>query len=404
METDTGIATGDAADTGTIVDDADESIVIDGGDNNAAIQDRMAGDDTPWFSHSTGKVVTPNGDIVLDDHDRPFTSMDAFNRWQATKTADSAKTEKKSVAQQPQQKPMSTSFDSYVSDNGNLTPEKIQELSNAGSDYVYKDELIPSLDPTIASAPVQPPVDPVERVKAERANIEAVAIKPLQEIHASLLAQGFDAATVDQFLAPIMQRQQSLVEAHYQSSYERALEERMEGKYGSKLSKIDEDKMMAASEANMEKLAQKYYPKGGKDALFSLISGHEETNANGKKTFVRGPSSRVLDLITSVALDGKKFRSEQERTAAYANIFRKMTADPAKAQALIDLAHNYWLGKKSAEISRLAYGKGKLSAQQQQQRAQKTIKTKPATYTPDASGDEDTKSMPSMLKTALGIR
>ena len=403
---DTQDTTGSGADSATqVIDDA--SVDSGNGDNNAAIQDRMASDASPWYSPSEGKVVTVNGDVIIDPKTKqPFTSMEAFERWQSKQSAPTSATQKTTQGNQQQQPPLSTSFDSYITGGKPLTPEELQELSKPNSDYKYNDDLIPALDPNAAAQQEQAPIDPVERVRAERKNIEAVAVQPIREIRDALIKQGGDPALVDQLLAPVMQKQNELVDSHFNSAYEKALEERLDGKYGSRLSRIDEEKLQNASETNIEALARKYYPKGGKDALFALINGHYEApGADGKKPFVRGPSSQVIDLITSVAMDGKKFKTEQERNAAYANTFRRLTADPVKARVLIDIAHNYWLGKKSSEAFKLAFNKGKESATIQQQRIKKTIKTQPASYQPPATGDDDgTRKSPFLSTVMDGIR
>jgi hypothetical protein len=389
---DTDVNPGSGADTATqTVDNGGAgNATPDNGDNNAAIQQRMA-DDSPWYSPSEGKVVTVNGDVIVNPKTKqPFTSIEDFNRWDAANKAAITAKPKTEQGSQQQKQPMSTSFDALMTGGEQLTPERLQEFSKAGSDYKYNDGLIPALDPNIPDATKdQAIVDPVERVKSERKNIETVAVQPIREIRDLLIKQGADIAAVDELLAPIMQKQAALVESHYTAAYEKALEERLDGKYGSRLSKIDEEKLNNASEANIDALARKYYPKGGKDALFSLINGHYEQGADGKRSFVRGPAAQVIDLLTSIAVDGKKFKTEQERSAAYANTFRRLTADPAKAGALVDIAHNYWLGKKSSEALSMVYKKGKESAQIQNLRAQRTFKTPPASYTPPKTDDED---------------
>lgn len=390
--------------SGSGAESATEVINSDNGDTNAAIQDRMATDDNPWYSPSEGKVVTPEGEVVVDEKGNHFASMDAFEKWNAAKTAAStAKPKTEPGAQTKQPEPLSTSFDSHISGGKELTPELLQEMSKAGSDYKYADDLIPKLDPTLATQQEQQVVDPVERVKAERKNIEAVAIQPILDIRQLLIDQQADPATVDKLLAPIIQKQRAMVDTHYQASYEKALEERMDGKYGSKLSAVDAEKLQNASDANIEAMSRKYYPKGGKDAFYALINGnYGEPGADGKKPFVRGPAAQVIDLLASVALDGKKFKTEQERTSAYANTFRKITADPAKAKALFDIAHNYWLGKNTPNALKMVYNKGKQSAANDQQRVQKTIKTPPASFAPPATDSDD--GMPkkgSMLRTVF---
>jgi hypothetical protein len=359
-------------------------------DNFSQLQDRMAGDD-PWFSDSEGQMVTKNGEVIVDENGQPFPSEVAFKAWQDKQALPA----KPKTDQAVQQKPMSKSFDAFALGDKGLTAQRLYELGKTADSFKYNDDLVPKLDPNAVIAQAEQQIDPVERVKAERQNIEAVAITPFQEIRTALLSKGADPALIDEMLNPILARQQALVNKHYEAQYEKALEQRLDGKYGQKLSKIDDDKLSAASQANVDAIARQYYPEGGKDAFFSLINGHY----NEKNEFVRGPSAIVVDLLTSVANEGKTFKTEQERNTSYSNLFRRLTADPVKAKALFDLAHNYWLGKKSHEAQRLVFERGKQAGLGQQQRVNRTIKTKPATYTQPETVDDSGK--PSMLKTVM---
>jgi hypothetical protein len=370
--------------------------------NNAELQERMGGDNIPWYSPSEGKVVDINGEVIVDpETNKPFKSMDEFERWKATQNVN------KSPAT-PEQKspvtPMSKSFDSYMTPDGKLTPEQLIEISKGGLDYKYADDLVPKVTPLPnGQQPVQPvaPVDPVERVKAERIQLDSITIKPIQEIRDALIKQGGDINLVDQLLAPILQKQTAMVQSHYENEYQKAIEERLDSKYAPRLSQIDEKERNNASIANIEALARKYYPQGGKDALFALVNGYNETGADGKQTFVRGPSALVMDLLESIASDGKNHTTEKARNDSYAETFKKITADPAKARAFVDIAHFYWLGRKVQDAQGLSYQKGKAAAQQQDQLKQRTIKTKPASYAAPVTDEGDDKKMPSMLRMAM---
>jgi hypothetical protein len=81
-------------------------------------------------------------------------------------------------------------------------------------------------------------------------------------------------------------------------------------------------------------------------------------------------------------------------------MFKKVTADPAKAKALFDVAHYYWLGKQSHKAQALTFEKGKQAAQQQQTLKQRTIKTRPGTFSAPQTADEY-EGMPSLLRAVL---
>lgn len=158
--------------------------------------------------------------------------------------------------------------------------------------------------------------------------------------------------------------------------------------------------MTNTSNANIEKFSRMYYPTDGKDAFFSLINGSYETGKDGKETFVRGPAADVVDLMVSVASDGKTFKSAEDRAQSYQNIFKKMTADPAKTKTLMNIAHYYYIGKKAGELQKMSYEKGKNVAMQNQQRVNKTIKTRPASYSQPVTSPDD-ENMPSMMRTIM---
>lgn len=367
------------------------------GDSFGELQERMAGDETPWYSESEGKVVDADGDIIIDPSTGlPFHSQEEFDAKQQQQATAKPKTEEKPAVAAPD-KPLSRSFDHFAKGDGELTAERMQQLSSAGNDYKYSDELIPQIVAQITGEQSPETIDPLERVKADKANWEAVAIQPLNEIRTALIAQGADETLVDELLGPVMQKQSALVEKQYAAEHERAMREAIEGKFKPELTKLETERQTTLSNGNIENLARKYYPEGGKDAFFSLINGHYDE----KGTFTRGPAAVVVDLLTSVATEGKQFKSEAERSAAYVDNFRKLTADPAKARALFDLAHKYWLGSQIGVVKDTVFAQGRKAAQQDQQRINRTVKTRPASYNAPSMSDEDDKA-PSMLKTVLG--
>lgn len=378
-------------------------------DNFGAMQDRMAAaNDSPWYSDSEGKVLDNDGYVLTDPATgKPFASMEEYNSFIAKAKADAESkvntAKPKTEEVKTPQKPMAKSFDSYALGDGGLTPEKLQALDKAGSDYLYNDDLIPKINAAQDAATQQtaPAMDPIEKVKADRKQWDEIAMGSLREVRQALINQGADPALSDQLLAPIMQKRQGQIDALYSDAYEKALLEKVDGKYGSKLSALENEKQVNASNANVEAMAKKYYPEGGKEAFFSLVNGHYDD----KGQFVRGPAAQVIDFVAAIATDGKQFKTEAERSAAYSDTFRKVTADTAKAKALFDIAHYYYLGKQMGKAQNLIFQKGKEAAQQERQRINKTIKTRPASYAPPVTTTDDNDGMPSMLKTVMsGMR
>jgi hypothetical protein len=355
----------------------------------AALQDRMAGDieDSPWYSPSEGKVVDKDGKVIVDPNTKqPYKSLDEYNKAQATATP-----KKEESKELPKPAPMSRSFDGMV---GELTPERIVELSKAGGEYKYKDELVPPIDPN-AGAATPEENDPVEAVNKEREILFGHMVNPIKEISQLLINQGADKGLVDQLLAPVIAKQNEAINKHYEAMYQKALEEKLGRPIQQKLTESEQKALKVASEANIEKLARAYYPNGGKDQFFALVNGHYAPDG---KTWVRGPSSEVLDLLVSVANSGKTFKTNEDRTASYLNTFQKLTANDASAKSLMNISHFYWLGRQAAGLQKMSFDKGKQSAQQQQQVRQRTVKTPPASYQAPSTQDE---GMPGILKSVL---
>jgi hypothetical protein len=150
---------------------------------------------------------------------------------------------------------------------------------------------------------------------------------------------------------------------------------------------------MAKSEANINTLASKLYPNGGKDAFFALVNG----TYNDRGEFERGPASRVLDMMVKMASNGKQFGSSGERDKAYKDTFLQLTSDPVMAREFMVMAHNYWLGTQIKNV----YQQGKQTAAQESQRIQRTVKTRPASFAAPST-ESATAGMPEMLKTIMG--
>jgi hypothetical protein len=367
-------------------------------DTFADQQNRMEGDE-PWFSPSAGRVVDKDGNVLYDPATgKEFESKEEFDAWMAkqAEVAKTAKPENKDVKKEAV--PMSKSFDSYAKGEGDFTPERLAELAKAGSDYKYADELLPRVDATKAAADEKPPVDPVEAVKANRANWEAVAVNPIKEMRQMLIDNGINQEALDRLISPIMQKQAALVENQYQTAYEKAMLEKVEGKFSPALSKLEEEKQTNLSDANIDRLSRAYFPQGGKDQFFALVNGYKDE----KGQFVRGPAASILDVMVNIATGGKTFSSEQERASAYQNTFKKITADGNMSKMLFDLAYKYWLGGQVGVVNKLGFKAGQAAATADQQRIKKTIKTKPASYQAPANAPDD-KDMPDMLRGAMSF-
>jgi hypothetical protein len=296
-------------------------------------------------------------------------------------------------------KPMVRSFDSFVRDeNGELSNENLRNLAQNGSDYKYSDDLVPKID--TAKPPVQPEqkLDPVEKVEKDHQALIDFVVKPIRDIREALIAKGADPQVIDQILGDKLKNATDIVDGEYKTAYRKAMQESVQGPVNERLSRAEQKERQSIADKNVTALAQKYYPNGGVDQFYSLINGH----LDDKGQFVRGPSAQVVDLIVSVATEGKTYPSEKDRIGAYSDMFRKITSDLPKAKALFDIAHYYYLGKQLNAAQNMIFSKGKESALRDQQRVQKTIKTRPASYSPPAQSGDDEKGVPQLLKTITG--
>jgi hypothetical protein len=365
-------------------------------DTFADQQNRMEGDE-PWFSASEGRVVDKEGNVLFDPATgKEFESQEEFYTWMKAQAAKA--TAKPETVVKKETVPMSRSFDSYAKGEGDLTPERLAELAKAGSTYKYADEVLPRIDATKAAVDSKPPVDPVAAVESNRANWEAVAVNPIKEMRQILIDQGLNQVELDKLIAPIYQKQTQLVEKQYQEAYKKAIEEKVDSKYSTQLSAIEEEKQTNTSNANIDALAKAYFPKGGKDQFFALVNGYKDE----KGQFVRGPAAQIVDVLVNVATGGKVFSNEQERASAYQNTFKKITADANMSKMLFDMAYKYWLGGQVGAVNKLGFKAGQQAAADNAQRIKRTIKTKPASYQAPANAPDD-KDMPEMLRGAMSF-
>jgi hypothetical protein len=256
---------------------------------------------------------------------------------------------------------------------------------------------LPKIDAAKVAAQNVPQIDPIERVRGERKNWEAIAINPIKAICEKLIANGIDQAALDALIAPDLQAQRDIVEKQYQESIEKAQLEKVEGLYKPQLSKLEQEKQTNISNANIDNLSKAYFPQGGKDQYYALINGYKDEAGN----FVRGPAAQILDAFVHIATNGKQFASEQERATAYQDTHSKITADPVMSKVLFDLAYTHWLGKNAVEAKKIGFNDGRQAAQKETQRINRTIKTKPASYQAPASIEDD-KDAPQLLRAAMG--
>jgi hypothetical protein len=224
-------------------------------------------------------------------------------------------------------------------------------------------------------------------------------VQPLREIRDVLIANGAPEDVTDQLLAPYLKKQTDMVEKLYQEQYEKAMLEKVDGKYAPALSKFEQDKVTTASTKNVANLASKYYPEGGKDAFFALINGYNDASGN----FKRGESAPLMDLMAFQSNGDKPYPTEQDRNSAYKSMFEKTMAHPEASKLMVDIAHYYWLGKLSHKSQEMIYEKGKAAAIKQQQIAQKTMRTKPGSFSAPAGAAED-EGMPEILRQAIASR
>lgn len=352
--------------------------------NFEAMQKRMEAGD-PWYSDSVDQVLTPDGEPIINPiTGKPFKSMDEWNSAQQQPSKETAKpkTEEPNQAQ----KPLSKSFDAYVFGEEGFSPDRIRELSKAGSGYTYNNQIAIKATPDLPGSAAQKAIDPIEQVRKNRDDWSKVIIDPLKGIREALIKSGgVDPAAADSFIAPFLQKATDELNKVYQEQFEKAMVERSESQV-KPLAKQAEAKLIESeSRYNINRLSTAYYPNGGKDQFFSLINGHNDES--GK--FVPGPAAHLINLLTRVANRGKKFSNDAEISSAYNDTFKQIMADPDEAQVLFDIVHKYYIGSNFDKAQGEVFKKGKDAAKAESQRIQTTIKTKPSGYSPAPSDQED---------------
>ncbi len=364
------------------------------------IQDRMSEEleDDAWYSESTGAVVDKDGNSYLNPKNGlPFKSMAEYEAARKALGEPTAKPKTETPAPPPQAEPMSKPFEQYIAENGKINANTLLEMSKVEAGYQYKDELIPKINAPAPGAQQQPakPITPTQRAEESRKTLVTHLVGPLQKIEAALIANGADSAAARQFMAPFVEAQTNMINEEYRQQLVGALKEEADSKVAPILTQDQETKLKTASEGNVSKLAQAYFPKGGTDAFMTLLNGYNTKDAAGKATFVRGPAAHIMDLLVNVAQNGKQFASQEEVHKAYKDTFLRLTANPATARILFDLTHNYYKGKNVG----IAYEQGKQKGADQQKQIKKFVRPQPQSV---AAGVEDEdKDMPSMLRAAL---
>jgi len=344
-----------------------ETDVVDDG----ALQERMDSDDDPWYSPSEGAVVDRDGNVLVDEEGNSFTSLDEYT---AKQTKEKAEEPKESEPEGPV----------------DVTPDTFKEFT--APEYSYSDDLVPQIVETEEGTGAED-FDPVEIAREEKDVLVGHMIDPINKIAEKMVSEGVPEGVVKSFLAPIIQEQEKKIEEHYGERYQTALEEKLGRGVQEKLTKQEEEARKNDSRNNISKLSRAYYPELGEKGFFSLVNGENTKSENGEDVFKRGPSAEVLDLLVSVANDGKSFKSEDERTKAYVDTFTKLTADEAKAKSLFNIAHFYWLGRKAVDLQKASYKKGIESAKEKTELKRRTVKTPPASYRAPSTESDNVPEM-----------
>jgi hypothetical protein len=392
----------DAVDTSADVGGGADTAVMDAPDNGsddsnyAAMQDRMAGDDSPWYSHSEGKVVDADGKVITDpatgDH---FKSQEEFDQWQAKQQAASTATPK---TEPVADKPMARSFDRYLSEDGNVSADTLFGLSKVADQFNYNNELVPQVVETPAQQQAQPEtvLDPILQADAKKAELTKLHVDPIVGIFNDLIANGASEDVAKSICDKYYRSALAKVDGEYKQLYDKAMRDSIDAKTKPVLDQVAEKELMAKSESNVTKIANALYPKGGKDQFFSLINGHYDE----KGAFQRGPSADVLDFAVALANEfankGEPFKSQDDRSKFMAKVFGVISSKENMLPNFARIAHFSYLGKNVNK----AFDKGKQSAAQDSQRIQRTVKTRPASFVPPNMDDDD-KGMPDLMRTVL---
>jgi hypothetical protein len=399
-----GIEIDDTLDLPNDSGDGNVAIDKDGGtiesqSQEGDLQDRMSEgiDDDAWYSESTGAVVDKEGNAFINPKTgQPFKSMAEYEAITKEKPPTAEPKIEKNITPT---KPDSRSFEQYVNDQGKMDAKTLIEMTKAGQDYKYADELVPAIDPTVRIEKTITAKTPVQIVDETRKAHEDLLLGPMSKIMEALIATGASEAEANAFMQPFISEQKLMIDNEYRRALSEALKEEAQNEIKPVLTKNQEAELKANSESNVSKLASVYFPKGGKDAFMALVNGYNAVDANGRTSFVRGPAAPVFDLMVNIVNGDKKFASNEELTNAYRGTFLQLTANPVTARAFFDLAHTYYKGKNIA----LVYNQGKEKGAEQQSNIRKFIKPKPQSQVPGVD-DSDDPNMPKMLKTVLNNR
>lgn len=373
----------------------------DGGSGNYDIQDRMSDgiDDDYWYSSSEGAVVDKDGELLINEKTgQPFKSMDELKAFaDSQKNAENPKTQNAQPQNKAQQaeKPMAKSFESYMFKNGQPDPETLYKQSQFSEQFKYNDEFIPRIDQQVqAQEQNQPKLTPIQEVESQRETLVNELVNPILSIRDSLVESGLSVEQANAAVSKTYHDQMAKIDQIYKEQQQNALQKMIEEKTNPVTAQAEQKELKAKSEANITNLSNQYFP-GGKDAFFALINGYNDEKGN----FVKGPASAILDFIVKVSAGDKKFGNHDEISKHYVDTFTKITADPAMAKMLIDMANRYYLGGNIKHI----HDAGKKIGISETKKAYKTFKTRPSSYQHSQPSSDDEEKLPEMLRN-LGLR
>jgi hypothetical protein len=375
----------------------DEVDVGDGApDTDAQLQDRMAGEDQPWQSESDGRFYDKDSNVIIDpETDEPVRTPERLQELQQQLQAQTPK----KVEQKPVE-PFSQSFDKFAFGDTGVNVQALDQLAERGRSYSYADELVPKANPGLSGKTEDNTIDPVEAIRKEREIHLQFSTRPFDEMRQALVANGIDPVALESLMKPIIDKHTKSAHDLYQERFENALMERSERLSNEKLSAIDKKEMKMNSKWYISELSKQYFPEHGEAAFYALINGHNEGEGDAKK-FVRGPAAVVVDFLAAVSSDGKKFKSQEDVLSYYKDMFQKITSDPSKAKPLFDIAYHYYLGKKFGDAKRQVFDQGKEAAARETDRVQKTVKTRPSTFSP-SGGADPYAGLPQFMRDVVG--
>ena len=361
----------------------------DGGSNSdSQLQDRMGSGlesgtegatqtpaENPFYSESNGVVCdgVTGKPYVNPTTNQPFTSMDEFNEYVKTQpqqnngNADNLQQQVAAVQSNTPQ-----AFSDYFGKN--LDAQKLVDIGKAGESYKYNMELLPTVEaaqpgaqPAAANAPV---LSPIENVEQQYTVLREQLTSPYTKMYQALIGSGVTQQVAMEFLNKSGYNDvNQLLNTNYQRDRTKAMKDEIAQQTGSITSQAKQKELEANANTNIKQLAQKYYPQGGENQLFSLLAGY--TDSQG--LFHRGEAAHLIDLLANVhsAAKGTKYTSHDERNTDIKGLFQSLMANPASASAVVDLAHNYWVGKNASK----AFSLGKQAAAKEAQQAKRVIRT-----------------------------